>query len=100
VPSGRAGDYARLTTEVASIFAAGYAETARHVVEGRGSALRVAACIALVPFLPLLPLFTLGVHLHERRFGARFWGAFQSAYGWARPTVVSAPLRAPLREVA
>lgn len=100
VPSGRAGDYARLTTEVTRIFAAGYAETARDVASGRGSALRAAACVALLPFLPLVPLFTLGVHLHERRFGVRLWTAFQSAYGWAPPATRQAPLRAPLREVA
>ena len=100
VPAGRGGDYARLTTEVARIFAAGYAETAHELAAGRGSLLRVAACLALFPLLPLAPLFTLGVHLHERRFGARLWRAFQSAYGWAPPLGHAAPLRAPLREAA
>jgi predicted metal-dependent phosphoesterase TrpH len=100
VPSGRSGDYARLTTEVARIFAAGYAETARELRSGRGSALRLAACAALLPLLPLVPLFTLGVHLHERRFGARLWRAFQSAHGWAPPSGRPAPARVPLREAA
>jgi hypothetical protein len=99
-PSGRSGDYARLTTEVARIFAAGYAETARELRAGRGSALRVAACAALLPLLPLVPLFTLGVHLHERRFGARLWRAFQSAHGWAPPSGRQAPARVPMREAA
>jgi len=36
----------------------------------------------LAPFLPLIPLFTLGVYAHERRFGARHFRAFQEAFGW------------------
>lgn len=100
VPSGRSGDYARLTTEVARIFAAGYVETARELLAGRCAALHAVACLALLPLLPLVPLFTLGVHLHERGFGARLWSAFQSAYGWAPPVGRSAPARVPLREAA
>lgn len=101
VPCGRSGGYARLTTEVARIFGAGYAETARELVAGRPSALRAAACLALLPLLPLVPLFTLAVHLHERRFGARLWAAFQSAHGWAPPAAAHATaLRASLREAA
>jgi predicted metal-dependent phosphoesterase TrpH len=82
VPSGHSGSYARLTGEVARIFAAGYAETAREVLAGAPSAVRVAASLALAPFLPLIPLFTLGVYAHERRFGARHFRAFQDAFGW------------------
>ena len=82
VPSGRSGSYARLTGEVVRIFAAGYAETFRDVLAGSPSAVRVAASLALAPFLPLIPLFTLGVYAHERRFGARHFRAFQEAFGW------------------
>jgi hypothetical protein len=35
VPSGRSGSYARLTSEVVRIFAAGYVETARELSRGR-----------------------------------------------------------------
>jgi hypothetical protein len=95
VPSGRSGTYTRLSGEVARIFAAGYAQTARDLAGGVGSPLRVAASLALAPFLPLLPLFTLGVYLHERRFGARHFRAFQVAFGWPalpseRPALPSA----------
>ena len=69
VPSGRSGSYARLTGEVARIFAAGYAETFREVLAGAPSAVRVAASLALAPFLPLIPLFTLGVYAHESASG-------------------------------
>jgi hypothetical protein len=82
VPVGRSGSYARLTTEVARIFAAGYAETWRDLRRGAFSPLRAAASLAMAPFLPLIPLFTLGVYAHERRFGARHFRDFQEAFGW------------------
>jgi hypothetical protein len=100
VPAGRSGSYARLTTEVARIFAAGYAEAARDLVAGRSSTWRLAACLALVPLLPLVPLVTLAVHLNELRFGARQWSAFQSLYGWAPPVTRPAPARVSLGEAA
>jgi len=37
---------------------------------------------ALVPLLPLIPLFTLAVHVHERRFGTWHFRAYQEAFGW------------------
>jgi predicted metal-dependent phosphoesterase TrpH len=95
VPCGRSGSYARLTGEVVRIFSAGYAETARAVVAGEPDAMRVAASLALLPFLPLIPLFTLGVYAHERRFGARHFRAFQEAFGWpALPHERPSPLGA------
>jgi predicted metal-dependent phosphoesterase TrpH len=102
VPSGRSGSYARLTDEVVRIFAAGYAEAAREALAGAPSALRVAASLAMAPLLPLIPLFTLGVYAHERRFGDRHFRAFQQAFGW--PAVLSereaATLAASLGEAA
>jgi predicted metal-dependent phosphoesterase TrpH len=87
VPSGRSGSYARLTSEVVRIFAAGYLETLRELLAGAPSALRLGASLAMAPFLSLIPLFTLGVYLHERRFGARHFRAFREAFGW--PTLPS-----------
>jgi predicted metal-dependent phosphoesterase TrpH len=87
VPSGRSGSYARLTSEVVRIFAAGYVETVRELLAGAPSALRLGASLAMAPFLSLIPLFTLGVYLHERRFGARHFRAFREAFGW--PTLPS-----------
>lgn len=100
VPAGRSGSYVRLTSEVARIFAAGYADAARDLVAGRSSQWRLAACLALVPLLPLVPLVTLAVHLHELRFGAQQWGAFQSRYGWTPPAVRPAPARFSFGEAA
>jgi predicted metal-dependent phosphoesterase TrpH len=82
VPSGRSGSYARLTGEVVRIFAAGYAEAVRDALAGAPSVLRVAASLVMTPLLPLIPLFTLGVYAHERRFGLRHFRAFQDAFGW------------------
>lgn len=82
VPSGRSGSYARLTGEVVRIFAAGYVETLREVLAGAPCVLRIAASFVMAPLLPLIPLFTLGVYAHERRFGVRHFRAFQEAFGW------------------
>jgi predicted metal-dependent phosphoesterase TrpH len=87
VPSGRSGSYARLTSEVVRIFAAGYVETLRELLAGAPSALRLGASLAMAPFLSLIPLFTLGVYVHERRFGTRHFRHFQEAFGW--PTLPS-----------
>lgn len=100
VAKGRSGSYARLTTEVARIFAAGYAETGHELVAGRGSLARLAACAALAPCLPLIPLFTLAVYARELRFGARHFRAFQAAYGWPRPVAGPAPVGVSLEEAA
>jgi predicted metal-dependent phosphoesterase TrpH len=101
VPAGRSGSYARLTSEVARIFAAGYAETLGELRRGAAHPLRLAASAALVPLLPLVPLFTLAIHAHELAFGRRHFRAFQEAFGWPaqarRRPALGAP---PLEEVA
>jgi hypothetical protein len=93
LPAGRSGSYARLTSEVLRIFAAGYGETVREVLAGVAPGMRVAASVVLAPFLPLIPLFTLGVHAREVRFGLRWFTAFQQAYGW--PSLRATPAAPP-----
>ncbi len=99
VPSGRSGTWGRLTAEVARIFALAYQDVLNEAARGTDVPKGLLA-LALVPFLPLIPLFTAGVLAHERRFGIRHFRAFQSTFGWpverARP---NAPLAAPLRLV-
>src|SRR5262245_9748611 len=63
VVGGRSGTYARLTGEVVRIFAAGYRDAMRAPLLAPA---RIAALVGLVPFLPLIPVFTACVHLHER----------------------------------
>jgi predicted metal-dependent phosphoesterase TrpH len=89
VPAGRAGSYARLTSEVTRIFAAGYAETLCGLRRGDTQPLRLLASVALLPLLPLVPLVTLAIHAHELAFARRQFRAFQEAFGW--------PARAPQR---
>jgi len=95
VPSGRSGSYARLTTEVVRIFAAGYAETARDLLRGEAPPAGVVASAALAPLLPLIPLFTLSVYVQESRFGARFFRAFREAFGWPALPSEALPSLAP-----
>jgi predicted metal-dependent phosphoesterase TrpH len=126
VPSGRSGSYARLTAEVVRIFAAAYREVAREAwapgpfacngvpgplgCSGAPGPLgcngapwgagRVLAALALGPLLPMLPLFTVGIHLHETRFGNRYFRAFQRAFGWpAERQMVAGAASAPVRSL-
>jgi predicted metal-dependent phosphoesterase TrpH len=85
VPCGRSGSYARLTAEVARIFAAGYRDAARGFWRQPA---RTLALLGLVPFLPLMPLFTAGILAHEMRFGIRLHRAFRIASGWPTETPV------------
>ena len=72
VARGRAGSYAVLTRDVATVLTGGYAENARQVMRGRpGSAARLAGLLALAPVLPLIPVITAYQHLRERVFGTR-----------------------------
>jgi hypothetical protein len=64
---GRSGSYARLTGEVVRIFAAGYHDALRAPVPDLA---RTASLVGLLPFLPLIPVFTAFVHVHELAFGA------------------------------
>jgi predicted metal-dependent phosphoesterase TrpH len=81
VPVGRSGSWARLTSEVARIFAAGYHDGLREAAAGRPSALRLLALLGLLPLLPLIPVVTALVHVHERRFGDEQFRAFEASVG-------------------
>ncbi len=100
VPRGRSGSYARLTSEVTRIFAAGYRETARDVAAGCAAPGRALAAVALAPLLPLIPLFTLAVYARELRFGARQFRALARAWGWADGTAAAPGAPSALGEAA
>jgi predicted metal-dependent phosphoesterase TrpH len=78
VAGGRSGSYARLTDEVVRIFAAGYADSLERSFL---DPLRTAALVGLVPFLPLIPVVTAFVYLHELSFGARLLRQLAEAFG-------------------
>lgn len=71
LPAGRSGSYARLTADVARIAAGAYRENARLAREGGAAAWRLAVMGAVAPLLPLLPLVTAGIFLHEQLFARR-----------------------------
>jgi predicted metal-dependent phosphoesterase TrpH len=98
IARGRSGSYARLTSEVTRIFAAGYRETVREVASGRAETGRVLAAAALLPLVPLVPVFTLAVYLRELRFGAREFRALAREWGWASERL--APAGAAVGEAA
>jgi predicted metal-dependent phosphoesterase TrpH len=101
LPAGRSGSYARLTSEVGRIFAAGYAETWGELRRGEAHPLRLAASAVMLPLLPLIPLVTLAIYGHELTFGRRCFRAFQEAFGWpAQPRRRPALGAPPLEEVA
>jgi predicted metal-dependent phosphoesterase TrpH len=75
---GRSGGYARLTGEVLRIFAAGYHDAVRAQFPG---AARAAVLLGLLPFLPLIPVFTAVIHLHELSFGARLLRQIEQTSG-------------------
>ena len=100
VPRGRSGSYARLTSEVTRIFAAGYRETARDVAAGCAAPGRALAAVALAPLLPLIPLFTLAVYARELRFGARQFRALARTWGWSDRTAAAPGAPSVLGEAA
>ncbi len=96
IPAGRSGSYARLTSEVARVFSAGYADAASELARGQAAPGRIAALASLLPLLPLLPLVTLGIYAHEISFAAVQARAFARALA-ARPQSRLAPDTDPLR---
>lgn len=81
VPVGASGGWARLTSDVARIFAAGYVDALAEARAGSPTVHRLLALLALVPLLPLIPLVTAFIHLRERRFGDQHFHAFEASVG-------------------
>ena len=79
IPAGTSGSYSRLTADVARIFAGAYRENARRSFDGPAALARFGAVVAALPTLPLIPLFTAAICLHERSFALRHWREFQAA---------------------
>jgi predicted metal-dependent phosphoesterase TrpH len=79
LPAGRSGSYARLTADVARLTAAAYRSAARMCLRGPSDAARLAALVAGLPLVPLLPLVTGAVFLHEQLFARRHDRGFRAA---------------------
>lgn len=81
---GESGSYARLTADVARLFARGYAWNVQRALNGPREAVVLACLLALVPVLPLIPLVTAALHLRELAFAERLFRRFDSAPPSAR----------------
>lgn len=70
-PAGRSGSYARLTADVARIAVGAYRDNARQALAGGAAAWRFALMAGVTPLLPLLPLVTAAIFVHEQLFARR-----------------------------
>jgi len=79
IPAGGHGSYARLTADVARVFAGGYCDAVRCALRDRSSAPRFALMLAAIPILPLMPLVTAAIYIDEVLFAIRHYRRFQEA---------------------
>jgi predicted metal-dependent phosphoesterase TrpH len=83
IPRGLSGSYARLTADVLRVFGLAYATNLRQSRRSVAAALRLAALLALVPGLPLIPLVTAALYGRDRLFAAAQFAGFRAALGGA-----------------
>jgi len=79
VPAGGSGSYARLTRDVALVFAGGYRENARCALDSVARLALFGIMVAAAPVLALVPVFTAAIYVQERLFAARYHRLFQDA---------------------
>jgi predicted metal-dependent phosphoesterase TrpH len=79
IPAGGHGTYARLTADVARIFARAYEDNARRALGGPAAAARFALMLAAVPILPLIPIVTAAIYADEVLFATRHFRRFRRA---------------------
>jgi predicted metal-dependent phosphoesterase TrpH len=74
LPAGSSGSYRRLTRDVAHIMAGAYRVRSRRAAESREAFGRFAFMLAALPVaLPLLPMVTACLYLHEQAFARRLY---------------------------
>jgi hypothetical protein len=80
VPAGSSGSYARLVADVSTIFLCALAESVRGCLTGPRERARLAALIALLPGLALLPAIALANFVREaqaaRALGDRYFEVY------------------------
>lgn len=92
LPAGRSGSYARLTADVARIATGAYRDQARLALEGGEAAWRFVLMASVAPLLPLLPLVTAAIFVHEQLFARRHDRLFRDATTRRRrPSAASGP---------
>ncbi|HWX25375.1 MAG TPA: PHP-associated domain-containing protein [Vicinamibacteria bacterium] len=87
IPAGGHGSYAKLTRDVALVFAAGYRENALAAFGGAAAWARFATLLLALPILPLIPVVTAFIYANETLFAERHYRRFRSRHetaAWAR----------------
>ncbi len=79
VPAGRSGSYARLASEMATVFTRAFIETASHATESWEGAKHFLGTLSLLPVFPVIPLGTLIIHTREKAFAREHSRRFEAA---------------------
>jgi predicted metal-dependent phosphoesterase TrpH len=77
IPAGGHGSYARLTADVARIFAHAYEDNATRALGEPQAAARFALMLLAAPVLPLIPLVTAAIYADEVLFATRHFRRFR-----------------------
>jgi predicted metal-dependent phosphoesterase TrpH len=85
VPGGRHGSYAKLTRDVALVFAGGYEESFREALTSPAALARFGALVAALPLMPLIPLVTAAIYTHEKLFAEHHHRLYRALADPARP---------------
>jgi predicted metal-dependent phosphoesterase TrpH len=95
IPAGHSGGYMRLTADLARIAAGAYRDSARSCRRDAAAAVRLATLIAFIPALPLIPVFSAGVFLHEQLFARHHEHALVASRPRRRRPAASGPFGPP-----
>jgi predicted metal-dependent phosphoesterase TrpH len=93
VPAGGHGSYAKLTRDVALVFAGGYKEAVTTLLTGPWAWLRLGVMVCATPILPLIPVVTAVIYANERLFAERHHRLF-TTHAARRPASWPATRRA------
>jgi predicted metal-dependent phosphoesterase TrpH len=87
VPEGRSGGYARLASEMATVFSRAFVANARQAAEGPVAALRFLGTLSLLAAFPVIPVAALLLHSREKSAAREF----HRRYEGARPSLEASP---------
>jgi hypothetical protein len=91
LPRGHSGGYARLTADLVRLAGDTCLEAARECLRGPRPMARLAGVVALLPVLPVLPLWSAALFLREQLFARRHEQNFVASRARRRPAA-SGPL--------
>src|SRR5262249_4003484 len=79
VPAGASGGYARLASEMATVFARALLAPARHATASGAGAVHPLGTLALLPLFPAIPLATALLHTREKTFAREHHRRYDAA---------------------